>query len=408
MKRVSSGVAVFLFVAVLVAVGNVVVTHAVFTSRFPGANDLYPYWRGAQLFWRDGIDPYSDDATLAIQKGIHGRPAHTDEDQNVFVYPFYVVFFLLPLIWLPYAWVQAIWMVFLEFSILAGVSIIIDLLEWRLPKWLMGLTALWALLFYHSARTILLGQFAGVVFLAAVSALWCLNNGHEVAAGIVLAVTTLKPQMSVFLIPALLLWGLSRRRWGLLLGFFISLGILTGISFLMLPGWAVAFLRQVTLYPSYTAIGSPVWIITRYYFPFLGPVGEMGFSILLLLYMFVQWRRLWGVAIGSKCFYWVLGVTLIVTNVVVIRTATTNYVIMYVPLFLALKAAVDRLPYGRWFLALFYVASIVAMWWLFVTTVAGRFENPILYLPLSFGLLLVFLTWRRWAKVPACGSSSAM
>lgn len=401
MKRQVPGIAGLVFLAVLAVAANVVATHSLFTARFPGANDFYPRWRGAQLFWQDGLDPYSEEVTVAIQEGIYGRAAQPDEDQVLFVYPFYTVFFVLPLVWLPYSWVQAIWLVFLELTLLAGVFLTLDMLRWRLSRWLAALTALWTLLFYHSARTIFLGQFAGVVFLAVVVALWCLQKKRDIIAGVALAVTTLKPQMSVLIIPALLLWGLGRRRGRFLAGFGVSMGTLIGLSFALVPGWAVEFFQQMTLYPSYTAIayptiGSPVWILTRYYAPELGVVSEFGLSGILLLYLLVQWRHLWREEIDSRLSLWVIGLTLIVTNLIVTRTATTNYVVLYVPLFFAFRTAADRMRRPSLCLAGFYGCSALAMWWLFLSTVLVRYEHPLMFLPLPFGLLLVLVLGRRW------------
>jgi hypothetical protein len=96
----------------------------------------------------------------------------------------------------------------------------------------------------------------------------------------------------------------------------------------------------------------------------------------------------------SSAFHWLIGLTLIVTNLVVLRTATTNFVVLYIPLFLALHAAVDRLPGSRPLLALFYFVSAVGLWVLFLLTVQGRFEHPIMYLPLPLGLFIAFI----WAK----------
>jgi len=396
MKRKTTGLVSILFLALLAAAANVVATHYLFTVRFPGANDFYPRWRGAQLFWQEGLDPYSEAATQAIQEGIYGRAAQPDEDQVLFAYPFYTVFFVFPLVWLPYPWVQAIWLVFLEFALLMGVFLTLDMLRWRLPRWLTVLTALWTLFFYHSVRTIFLGQFAGFVFFAVVITLWCLRKERDLVAGVALAATTLKPQMSVLIIPVLLLWGLGRRRWRFLASFGVSMGVLIGLSFVLVPGWAVAFFQQMTLYPSYTAIGSPVWILTHYYAPGLGVVGEVLLSGILLLVLLAQWRYMWGEEIDSGVSWWVLGLTLVVTNLIVTRTATTNYVVLYVPLFFALKMALDRVRRPNLSLAVFYGGSALAIWWLFLGTVVVRYEHPIVYLPLPLGLLLVFVLGRRW------------
>ena len=60
---------IFLFILLLFGV-SVVGMYTFFTSTVPGANDFFPRWKGAQLYWQDGIDPYSQTATEAIQRGL--------------------------------------------------------------------------------------------------------------------------------------------------------------------------------------------------------------------------------------------------------------------------------------------------------------------------------------------------
>ena len=387
-------IVVILLLGLLFAL-DVYAVHSVFTSRYPGANDFYSRWKGAELFWREGLDPYSDEATLAIQEGIYGRPARPEEDPGPFAYPFYTVFLLAPLAPLSYAWAEAIWLVILQFSLVIGVLLCLALVDWRLPGWLVGLTALWAIAFYHSARTIFLGQFAGLVFLWLVGVLWALKTRRDVVAGILLALTTIKPQMSFLLIPALLVWVLGQRRWRFLGSFGGTMALLLGVSFLVLPTWLGDFVAQVLRYPSYTAIGSPVWIVTHHYLPWLDTPGEVVLSAMLLLYLLVECWRLPRVEAGSKRFLWLVGLVLLVTNLVALRTATTNYVVLYLPLFLTLKLAAGRLRRVHLWLPLFYVLSGAALWVLFLLTVQGDYEHPIMYLPLPLGLLGALL----WAKV---------
>jgi hypothetical protein len=380
-------------VALLLA-AEVYVTHSVFTSRFPGANDFYSRWKGAEVYWREGLNPYSEQASLAIQQGIYGRPAGPGEDPGPFAYPFYTVFLLLPLVWLPYAWVQAVWLVIVQLSLVIGVGLCLSLLDWRLPPWLLACTMLWSIFFYHSARTIFLGQFAGLVFLWTMGTLWALKTRHDVAAGVLLSLTTVKPQMSFLLIPALLLWGLTQRRWRFVTAFGLAMALLVGLSFLLQPNWLADFARQLAAYPTYTTTGSPVWIVAHYYLPFLDTPGEVLLSLLLLLYVFYQWRHLLHAGCAPSSFYWVIGMTLVVTNLVALRTATTNYVQLYFPLFLVLQLATARLPARNLVLALFYLLSAVGTWLLFLVTVVDKFEHPIVYLPLPVGLFAALV----WAK----------
>ena len=371
-------------------------THALLTSRYTGCNDFYPRWRGAQLYWRTSLNPYSDAATRLIQQDMYGRPARPDEDQVQFAYPFYVVFLLLPLVWLPYPWVQAVWMVLLEAAVVWGTLLALDLTRWRLPPWLWGLTVLWGLFFYHNARTISLGQFAGWVFLWAMGTLWALRARRDILAGVLLALTSVKPQMSVLLIPALLWWGWRRRR-RFLAAAGLTLVLLAGLSFVFLPTWAGDMLRQIRRYPSYTSIGSPVWVITRHYLH-LGPLGEGLPAAALLLYLLWELRRLPHAPADSDAFLWLVGMTLVVTNLIVTRTATTNYVILYLPLFLALAPLARRYGNGP-VLASFYLLSAAAVWWLFLATFNGRTgsESPLMYLPLPLGVLGALLLVREQA-----------
>jgi hypothetical protein len=391
-KREASLVS-FLVTALLAI--DVYATYSILTSRYPGANDFYSRWKGAEVFWKQGVDPYSDQATLAIQKGIYGRPAQPGEDPGPFAYPFYTAFVLAPVVWLPYSWAEAIWLVVLEVSLVGGVLLCLSLYKWRMPGWLAAVTVLWVLVFYHSARTILLGQFAGLVFLWTAGTLWMLARKHDVMAGVLLALTTIKPQMSFLLVPALLLWGVGQRRWRFVGGLGGAMALLFGASFVLLPGWLAGFLGQLMHYTSYTAIGSPVWILSQYYFPFLGTPVEIGLAALLVIYLLFRWVHLPQAQETSGEFYWILGTTLIVTNLVAVRTATTNYVILYIPLFFALKLAADRLRNSKQWLAVFYLVSVIGGWLLFLATVEGKFEHPIMYLPLPIGLFVAFVVAKQ-------------
>jgi hypothetical protein len=83
-----------------------------------------------------------------------------------------------------------------------------------------------------------------------------------------------------------------------------------------------------------------------------------------------------------------VGLCLIVTNLVALRTATTNYVVLLLPLVMTFRA-LQRGRSGAW------LVLLAGMWALFLTTVTGKFEHPVVYLPLSFGLLAVFALARR-------------
>jgi len=71
--------------------------YSLFTSQIPSGNDFYSRWRGTRALLLEGKDPYSEEVTLKIQRGMYGRPARGDEDRVAFAYPLYVSLYILPL-----------------------------------------------------------------------------------------------------------------------------------------------------------------------------------------------------------------------------------------------------------------------------------------------------------------------
>lgn len=365
------------------------------SKPYPGANDFYSRWSGARSFWLDGLDPYGEEASLAIQIGIYGRPVREGEDPGYFAYPMYTTLLIAPLALLPYAWAEATWLALLIALQIGALALLIDIFNWRPGLLLLSLSVLWAILFYPASRGILLGQPGLVVYFLEVLALWALARGRDGLAGAVLALSTIKPQMGFLFVPFLLLWGLRERRWRLIGAFALIWGGLMAWSFIVLPGWFGEWWEQLARYPSYTAIGSPLWVLTRVYLPFLGAPGETVISGALLALLVWAWWRVIIRRRGTE-FGWAVALTLTVTHLIAVRTATPHFVVFNIPLyfyFVALIAA-DRRR-GPRVVALAQIVLIVGLWALFLLTVQGKFEHPAMYLPLPFGMLILLLISRR-------------
>lgn len=384
---------VIIVVAVLF-VANVVVTQAVFTSKVPGANDFFSRWMGARSYFVLGLDPYTDEATMLTQFRMYGRPAIGDEDPAPYLYPFYTVFTLWPLVNLDYSWVQAIWICLLEFVMIGIGLMATSLVRWRMTPLRFGLLVLFALFFYNSTRAILLGQYAVIVAALVFGSFLAIRDRHDVLAGVLLAWSTMKPQMVFLIIPYVMLWALARRRWKLIASAAVSMALLTGISFILVPTWLSSFLGQLSYYTTFTFVGSPVWVIMQHYFG-LGDAGELIVSGAIGLALVVVWLRTlrddrWGT------FVWVSGLTLIVSNLIAVRTATTNYVILLPALWMVARVVADRWSErARWIVPVGALLWLLSSWVLFLLTLAGKEEHPLIYLPLPFALALAFLLWRK-------------
>jgi hypothetical protein len=371
-------------------------TYVVFTSKFPGANDFYSRWAGGRAFLIDGLNPYSDEVTRKIQLGMYGYQAKEGADQVAFAYPMYTIYLFFPLSLIPsYPQAQALWQAILEFTLLLAVFFAFRIYRWQPKPWLLATTCFWSVLFYPGARSIILGQFAIVVFAFIALALWAVKKGKDILAGLCLALSTIKPQMVFLLIPLLLLWAIYHRHWRVVGSFIVSMTVLVLSSLLLVPTWIADFFTWVSRYPGYTAIGSPIWTLTHYFFPQLGTPVEIAISLLVLGHLLYAWR---GVVNGSWLeFDWIVAMTLIVTNLIALRTATTNYVVLLMPTFIVFRTLDERFQRrGTMLIVLIELLLLVGFWVLFAATVAGNYEHPIMYLPLPIGLWLIFVATKSY------------
>ncbi len=385
-KLILALVALVIFAVVVVGI------RSIFTAKYPGLNDFMSRWEGARSYWIDGLNPYGEQASLNIQTRIYGRAVVEGEDPGYFAYPFYTVFLVWPLVYLPYSWASAAWMALLAASLIGSLLLLLNLLRWQPGAPLLAALALWALFFYFSARGLILGQPGTLVVFLEILTIWGLARGQNRLAGAALALSTIKPQMGFLVVPFLLLWGWWARRWNFLAAFAAVFGAALLASFMLLSSWLGDWLAQLSLYPSYTALGSPVWIVTQYYLG-LGSVAEYAITAALAGWMLWAW---WGVLAQKKDarLLWTLVLTLTVTHLIAPRTATPHYVVFFLPLVFYFSR-LARQKWGGLWVTLLLAALVLLPWIHFVTTVAGEFEHPTLYLPLPFGILLLLWPTRR-------------
>jgi len=268
------------------------------------------------------------------------------------------------------------------------------LYQWKPPLWLLALTVMWSVVFYHGARTIILWQLAGVVAALIAVGLWGIKEQRDVLAGVCLALASVKPQMAFLILPLIGVWSLATRRWKLAASLTVSLSVLVGVSFLLLPSWLSDMRLQLADYTNYTHIGSPLNIVTQIVFPALGQPVEWALISVLVVWLLWEWWLAW--KHDSERLDWALALTLVITNLVVTRTATTNYVMM-LPALIYLFAVAAR-TYGAkaylW-IALTEVVLLAGLWVLFAATVQGREEQWPVYLPLPLVLLSGLIMCRR-------------
>jgi hypothetical protein len=368
--------------------------YAVFASRYPGAADFFPRWFGGRVLLLEGRNPYDRDVALEAQLGLFGRYTEPWEDQVAFAYPLYTLFLFWPLVYTSYAIAQAVWMVGLQFVLILATILCLKLVRWQPPLWLLALTLLWAVIFYPGARSIMLGQFSAIVFGFLAASLFAFDRQRDYLAGACLALTTVKPQMVFMVIPFVLLLALSRRRWRVIIGFGGALILLTLAGMLLVPTWPVDFYSGLFAYSGYVGFYSPIENLTR---TFAAPIAlplANGLSVILIGLMLWAWWQMWRKKPGWSVY--ALMLTLIIGSLVAFRSATTNHVILYLPLLLWFRRISQLGPAGNWVVLGVQTGLNLMLWFLFIRFIIGvNFEHPFMHGFLPLLLLLLYLAdWR--------------
>jgi hypothetical protein len=326
--------------------------------------------------------------------GLFGRYTEPWEDQVAFAYPLYTLFLFWPLVYVPYAVAQAVWMVVLQYLLVLGAILCLRLVRWKIPSWLLALTMLWAVFFYPGARSVILGQFSVAVFGAFVVGLWAVEQRWDYTAGACLALATIKPQMVFMLAPLVLLWAFTQRRWQVIIGFGSALLILTLATMLLVPTWPQDFYSGLFAYSGYVGFYSPIENLTR---TFAAPIAiplANGLSVILIGLMLFTWVQVWRQKPGW--FIYALMLTLIIGNLVAFRSATTNHVILYLPLFLWFRRMSELGEKGNLLVFGVQTGLNVMLWFIFFKFIIGtNFEHPFMHGFLPLLLLLLYLAdWR--------------
>lgn len=387
---------ILIILAIIVIIGLTWANYQ-YTSQNPGGNDFLSRWVGTRYFLLNGQSPYSQETTDAIQNMMYGRAAKPDEDQVLFVYPLFSIFIFAPFSLVGnYALARALWMTTLELAIIALAVISISLSRWKLPRGLLVLFLVFAATWYYSIRPIINGNAAVLVALAIGGIFLAIRSNHDFIAGFLMAITMIKPQMVILLIPYIIIWAITHKRWTIIWGFLGSLAILVGACMLFIKDWIVQNIVQVLSYPVYTLPGTPGAIFAEW----LPGVGkQMGWALTGLLIAVIGWEWIVSRDKDFNWFYWTSMLTIVATNLIGVRTATANYIAMLPALVLVFYLFDERWRIvGRVFVILSILALFFGVWYVFIKTLIPGdqpIQSPIMFFIFPV-YLLVGLYWVRW------------
>jgi hypothetical protein len=209
--------------------------------------DFIQFWTAGKIV-RDGGDPYDVVLQTSIQKDLgwdrqkNGLGLY---DFMPFYYPPWMAIACIPFSWLSYSAGKVVWFVLNLGLLLASAYLVKDAISGLAPAIVLAT----ALFFAPSLLCLQLGQTAiFVLFLVACS--WRLvESRRDLAAGTLLACTTIKPQLSALLLLGVTLWSLRQGRWRILQGLALAALLFCLASFLVLPDWPSRWVNAPRLTP---------------------------------------------------------------------------------------------------------------------------------------------------------------
>jgi hypothetical protein len=347
-----------------------------------------------------GTNPYSEQATNEIQRNAYGRLAKPDEDPGYFVYPFYSI-----ILYAPFSLIEnhdtafALWMTVLEFALAGLIIVSLILVDWRPTIFIILVLFIYTFLWYHGLRPLISGNASVLVAFFATAALLAIRSNQDAVGGILLALSSIKPQMVVVLYIFIILWSIVKGRWRIIWTFLGSLTFLIIAGSLFFPDWLLENVRQIIRYSEIMFISTPSSILMSW-IPGVGK--QLGWLLtgLMVAFLLIEWRS--SFSKDERWFVWTALMTLTASTLIGIYSTLENYIMLY-PAAMLILATWDKRwgLLGRWLIFLFLVLTSIGIWLVLLNGVQRGVQpdlDPIIYF-LTPTIILVGLYWVKWWAV---------
>jgi hypothetical protein len=325
--------------------------------------------------------------------------ARSGEDQLRFIMPLYstVVFFPFALI-ADMELAQALWMTFLEASLILLAYFSIRLVNWR-PGLTSGiLFFLFSLFWFHSFQPLLEGDSIILVALMIVGALVAIRNGTDELAGLLLGFATIQITSILFPLIFILLWAAGRKRWTIVGWVSGTVVLLSAIAALLLPNW---IMQNIWQFISYLGEGEPgnIRAVLIGLNPELG--GRIGYALMAVLAIVVIAEWIFLRNAEFRGFLWAVFLTITAGLWIGPVTDPGNFILALPALPLVFSLWEERWRFGRFISIIAMLALFAGLWGLYLPSAGWEFSRSLaltFFFPLPIFLLIV-LYWVRWWAV---------
>lgn len=397
--RQSLLVAGLIIVVLIFLIGATLINYR-YVSTDQGDNAFLARWLGSRLFLLQGQSPYDEQTSREAQLLAYGRTAQPEEDPLYYLYPFYSFYLFAPFTFISrFNVARAIWMTVLETAAIFIVIFGISVSDWKIPRIYLIIVILSSLLWFYTVYPILDGNVAVLCVLLVVGAMLAIKSEQDVLAGLLLALSTIKPLMVILVILFILIWAVSNRRWMIVWSFLLSAVLLIASTVFLLPDWLMQNIRQIISYVEQTLLITPGFVL----YDWLPGIGKQlgwlltGVGVIILL---LEWRAALGK--GYRWFIWTANLTLVCTIIVGIPSSPVNF-IMLLPSLILIFLTIIRWcgTIGRVLVILSIVSLLALFWGIYLHSGVKGFEigiSPVYYLVLPV-ITLLGLYWVRWWAV---------
>jgi hypothetical protein len=356
-------------------------------------------WISIRSLITDGISPYSDLVTAKIQEFVVEENSFAPGNPLKYTSPLYsgIVVFPFTLIG-DINIAHAFWLSVQLVAIFMLLVLSIKITVWKPAWYIFLLFSLFTIFSYHVVMPWLDGGLAIWASLFLILAFLAIYNNRNEVGGVLLAMTTIQPQMVVLTLVFTLIWAASKRKKILILWFFITVIFLSIVGLFLVPNWIIQYIRLLYGFQENFPPGTPGVFFSNL-FPGLGK--QLGWvisgvsSLLLILEWWLALRK------DFRWFLWTACLTMVFSQWIGIPTIPGNFIGLLLPLILISAMLTERWPReGQWVAISMLLILFIWEWALFYIDLTST--QPKMQLNLIFPLplvLLIGLYWVRWWAV---------
>jgi hypothetical protein len=335
-------------------------------GEYSFGDDFYPVWLTSREWIHDHRDPYSPAVTRDIQIGLFGRALDgqfaTDPpmDYRTFAYPAFTDLLFWPLSALPFPVLRIAWTAILATLLAAGVALWAQALSWHVTRIWLSIICLLTVCSYPELEGLYAGQLGLLVGFLLAASLLALVRKRLMLSGILMALTTIKPQMTGLAILYLLIWSGQdwRSRGRFTLAFLSTMLVLVANSLAVWPHWIGSWVRVVLAYPRYATppLGGELLGARS------GSYGAGAATMILLAVALVLAWRSRAATLGSREFWLTLSLLLAIATISILPGQSLHDHVILLPGIFLLGSGKEPQRRSPTFRVLLAVGAAVLLW----------------------------------------------